>query len=642
MAETDNIKNLQSLSNSSGKEDDDQFIKEKHSDENNQEEQTNINKPEQDKAVYQKENERKATMSSINDDSSIDYSKYDKNGLLTLMKELLETKPVEELKEHVELIKSNFYKLHKMDIDKQRRDYIKEGGNEAEFTPAADESEDLFKQLYSEYKEKRNKLNNDIENEQVENLQKKKEVIEDIIKLINNEESLNKTFEEFRELQKRWKSIGQVPQSESRLLWNKYHHATTQFYDFIKINKELRDLDLKKNLEEKIDLCEKAEKLDEEIKIIRAYKNLQELHDKWREIGPVPKDRREDLWERFREASKQINKKHQEHFIQLREKRKQNLEVKQALLDETEKIGELELNDIREWREQSKKIIEIQKKWRATGPVPQKGNDNINRKYKNACDHFFEKKREFFAKHQEFFEQNRDKKNELIEKAEKFKDSDAWEKTTKEYIYLQKEWKKTGPAPKGEDKALFKQFKNACDVFFKNKQAHFEQMNADQEGNLKQKEMIIEEIQKFKPGNNVDENIAKIKEFQDQWHKIGFVPIKQKDAIQNAYKEAVKSKYDEMQLEEGKKSMLKYKNKLDDIAANAKSDIKFKNERNKLLDQKKKLVEDINVLENNIGFFRNTKNAQGLIDQVNKKIDNAREQLGLVEEKIKMIESKNY
>ncbi len=642
MAETDNIKNLQSLSYSSGKEDDDQSIKVNHSDGINQEKQTNTNDPEQDKAVDQQENEREATTSSGNDGSSIDYSKYDKKGLLTLMKELLETKSVEELKEPMELIKSNFYKLHKMDIDKQRRDYIKEGGNEADFTPAEDESEDQFKQLYSEYKEKRNKLNNNIENEQAENLQKKKEVIEDIIKLINNEESLNKTFDEFRELQKRWKSTGQVPQSKSKSLWNNYHHATTQFYDFIKINKELRDLDLKKNLEEKVDLCEKAEKLAEETKIIRAYKHLQELHDKWREIGPVPKDRRESLWERFREASKHINKKHQEHFIQLREKRKKNLEVKQALLDETEKIGEMDLNDIKEWREQSKKIIEIQKKWRATGPVPQKGNDNINRKYKNACDHFFEKKRDFFAKHQEFFEQNRDKKNELIEKAEQLKDSDAWEKTTKEYIYLQKEWKKIGPAPKGEDKALFKQFKKACDAFFKNKQAHFEQMNADQEGNLKQKEKIIEDIKKFKPGNNVNENIAKIKEFQNQWYQIGFVPIKQKDTITNAYKEAVKSKYDEMQLEEGKKSILKYKNKLDDIAADTKSGIKFKNERNKLLDQKKKLVEDINVLENNIGFFRNTKNAQGLIDQVNKKIDNAREQLGLVEEKIKMIESKNY
>jgi hypothetical protein len=642
MAETDNNQDLQSLSNPSEKEDVTPSNNAQQSDEEIRNEQTQTGNTDNDEALNQQDQKKEETTESENNDIQIDYSKYDKQGLLTLMKELLETKPDEELKEYMESIKSNFYKLHKMNIDKQRRDFIKEGGNEADFTPAKDEAEEQFKQLYSDYKEKRNKLNTDIEKEQNDNLQKKKEVIDDIMKLINNEESLNKTFEEFRELQKRWKSIGQVPQSESKSLWNNYHLATTQFYDFIKINKELRDLDLKKNLEEKVDLCEKAEKLIKEPKITRAYKNLQELHDKWREIGPVPKEQREDLWERFREASKHINKKHQEHFIQIREKRKQNLEVKQALLDETEKIGEMEINNIKEWREQSKKIIDIQKKWRATGPVPQKGNDNINRKYKNACDHFFEKKRDFFAKNQEIFEQNRDRKKEFIEKAEQLKDSDAWEKTTKEYIHLQKEWKKTGPAPKGEDKALFKQFKKACDAFFKNKQAHFEQMNADQEGNLKQKEKVIEDIKKFKPGTNVEENISKIKAFQDQWHKIGFVPIKQKDAIQNAYKEAIQSKYDQMQLEDGKKSMLKYKNKLDNIAADNKSDVKLKNERNKLLDQKKKLVEDINVLENNIGFFRNTKNAQELIGQVHKKIDNARNELDLVEEKIKMIDSKDY
>jgi len=441
---------------------------------------------------------------------SIDYTAFSREDLIERLKNLLESSHIHDIKKEVDIIKATFYKKQRTLNEEKKKEFINKGGEPEAFSPGKDPLEQELKDLLKDFKEKKAEVNSDIEEEKKKNLQKKYEVIDELKNLINKKESLGQTFREFRELQKRWKEIGPVPQNKLKDLWGTYHHHVERFYDYVKINKELRDLDLKKNLESKLDLCEKAENLDEMDDIVAAFNTLQEYHDQWREIGPVPNDKKEELWQRFKEATRVINKKHQEHFKELRKQQNDNLEAKQKLCEQAEEIAELEIDTHKDWNHYTRKILDLQKEWRKIGFAPKKHNNKIYRRFRKACDRFFAKKRVFYTQHKEWQENNLKKKQEFAERAEELKDSTDWDNTAKELIELQKKWKEIGPVPKKHSEEVWNRFRSACDEFFQRKKSQDSGQSKDYSHNLKAKQDLIEQIKNFQPGDDPQENLKKL------------------------------------------------------------------------------------------------------------------------------------
>ncbi|MFW5978931.1 MAG: DUF349 domain-containing protein, partial [Bacteroidia bacterium] len=462
----------------------------------------------------------------------IDYTEYSREALVKRLKEIIENEEISNKKREIDIIKATFYKKHRAFNDEQKKEFIGKGGDPEEFKPEKDQLEIEIKELLKQYKDKKNQINKKIEEEKKKNLEKKNQVIEELKNLVNKKESLGQTFKEFRDLQRRWREIGPVPQNRVKDLWGTYHHHVEKFYDYVKINKELRDLDLKKNLKAKLDLCEKAEKLDEEKDIVYAFKTLQQLHDQWREIGPVPNEKKEEIWQRFKEATSVINKKHQNYFKELRKQQNANLEAKTKLCEKAEEIAEMEIDTHKDWNYYTKQILNLQKEWRTIGFAPKKHNNKIYRRFRKACDRFFAKKRVFYSQHKEWQENNLKKKEEFVKRAEELKDSTDWDNATKELIELQKEWKEIGPVPKRYSEDVWKRFRNACDQFFQRKKNTETTKDKDFDKNLKLKQDLIEEIKNYNPKeHSSEENLNKLKEFEERWAEIGFVPYKYKDKV---------------------------------------------------------------------------------------------------------------
>ena len=568
-----------------------------------------------------------------------DYSKDNKPELVEILKILIETKPVNEIKGDVENIKINFYKKHKAENERLRKKFVEEGNAIEDFVPVYDPLEDTLKDLLKKYRLLKNEQGKYLEKEKEENLKRKYEVIERIKELVDRKESLNKTFQEFRDLQSRWRSIGLVPQNEMKNLWDTYHYHVEKFYDYIKINQELRDLDFKRNLEAKIQLCEKAEELLLEPNVVNAFKALQHLHEQWREIGPVPPEQRAEIWERFREITAKINKQHQEYFVGLKTQQRQNLEAKIQLCEKVEAILAMEISKPREWEEQSREIIEIQKAWKSIGFSPKKQNLKIYKRFRDACDEFFKKKRDFYSGHKEVLKNNLQMKIDLCNQAEALKDSTDWKKTSEEIIHLQEQWKQIGPVPRKQADGIWKRFRAACDEFFNNKARHFSNIDKVYENNLAEKEKLIEEIENFKPGEETSKDFEMLKEFQRRWSEIGFVPLNKKEEIQQRYRNAINSQFDHLNIDENKKSLLKYKNKLDNIRESHRPSYKILQEREKFINKIKQLENEIVVWENNVGFFAKSKNADVMINEVLGKIEKAKKEIKVLEEKVRMIDS---
>ena len=440
-------------------------------------------------------------------------------------------------------------------------------------------------------------------------------------------------------MQQRWREIGPVPQANLNDLWETYHHHVQNFYDYVKINKELKDLDLKKNLEEKITLCERAEELLIEPSIIVAFKKLQKFHNQWREIGPVPNENRTEIWERFKEVTSKINKRHQEHFESLRDEQKANLEAKKALCESAEELAARVNSTAKEWNKASKEMIELQKVWKTIGFAPKKDNNKIYDRFRAACDTFFNSKREFYQEAREDQQNNLQLKTDLCIQAEGLKESSEWKKATEELINLQKRWKEIGPVPRKHSDELWKRFRAACDFFFERKSKHFATVDSKYEDNLKAKEELIDQIVAYKVTDNVEESLKVLKEFQRRWAEIGFVPLKKKDELQRKYREAVNKHFEDLKIDNSKKNILKFKTKIDTIQGNPKMENKMRFERDKLFNQLKQLENDIVLWENNIGFFAKSKNADQLIKDVERKIEKARADLKGIEEKIRMIDN---
>ena len=556
-----------------------------------------------------------------------------KKELVDLFATLLETKPVQMLRYEIEAIKVAFYKLHRAEYEQLRRQFIDAGGNPDEFMAPVDMEELKLKELFAEYRRRREEYMANLERTKEDNLKIKLKIIEDLKELINSNETLNNTFTAFRDLQQRWKETGVVPQANVKELWETYNLHVENFYNYIKINKELRDLDLKHNYETKVQLCEMAEALILEPSVVTAFRKLQDLHEQWRETGPVANEYKETLWERFKEASSRINKQHQEYFEKIKSEQKRNLELKTELCVKAEELASELLTSRKEWNKASDRLIEIQKVWKTIGFAPKKDNAKIYERFRNACDRFFELKRKFYEQLKTEMEHNLQLKVEICEQAEAIKESEQWRKTTDELIALQKRWKEIGPVPRRHSDAVWKRFRAACDYFFERKANHFAGVDAQHEVNLEKKIALLAEIEAC---DITEGGFEKIKEFQRRWSEIGFVPLKHKDEIQARYKALMDALFATLRSGEKDRYMERYRNKVSDLKNSG--DRRLRMERDRLYNKVKQLESEIALLENNIGFFSRSKNAEAMINDVKLKIEKSRAEMNEAIEKIRLID----
>lgn len=568
-----------------------------------------------------------------------DYLTYSQVELVNALRKILENTDETDIKEDVDVIRSVFYKNYNAEIEGQKKKFVEEGRNIEEFVAVFDPNEHDMKELLKKYREMKTDFNKKNEVEKEENLKLKYQIIEEIKALINKEESINKTFQDFRYLQRRWRETGLVPQNKMKNLWDTYHFHVENFYNYIKINQELRDLDLKKNLETKIELCERTEELLLEPNAVNAFNILQKFHEEWREIGPVPVDHKDSIWERFKAATLKINKKYHEYFETRKDEQKSNLEAKIALCEKAEEIIASEISTPNEWDEASKQLVEIQKVWRTIGFVLRKDNNKVYDRFRKACDKFFEAKREFYYKTKDLKQNNLKLKTDLCIEAEAMKDSTDWGKTSKDFIDIQKRWKETGPVPKKYSESLWNRFRTACDYFFDKRSQHFSSVDSELDENLRLKKELINEIKNFKPDENVEENLKTIKLFQRRWIYIGHVPLKVKDEIQNTFNEAIGKLYDTLNIDEEKRNMINFKSKITSLAETKHGNSKVRFERDKHVSKLKQLENDLVLLDNNIGFFAKSKNAELLITEVKQKIENTKQSIELLKQKIRAIDN---
>jgi len=568
-----------------------------------------------------------------------DYASLSEIELINELRILLENDDFESIKDNVDAIKINFFRRYRANIEAQKAAFVEAGGNLEEFKAEADPYELDLRNLLKQYQDIRSEHNKKIDETKEANLQKKYEIIEEIKALINNKESINKTFHDFRDLQNRWREIGLVPQAKLKDLWDTYHHHVENFYDFIKINKELRDLDLKKNLEIKMEICEKSEELLVEPSIIKAFNILQKYHEQWREVGPVPRDKKDELWERFKNATSIINKKHQDYFEGRKSDQKKNLDAKIALCEKVEEIANSEIEAHRDWDERSKELIELQKVWRTIGFAPKKDNNKIYERFRIASDKFFDRKREFYNQNKEEQQNNLQLKTDLCVQAEALKDSTDWKKTADEFINIQKAWKEIGPVPRKFSDVIWKRFRAACDYFFENKSKHFSSIDGEQSDNLRRKRELLEEVKQFTLSGDDNADLDKLKEFQRRFTDIGHVPFRDKDAIQNDFRDVINRHFDTLRIDEKRRNLMKFKNKVANNVSSGKGQNKNRFEREKYMTKLKQMETDLALLDNNIGFFANTKNASALIDDVNQKIISTKEKIEFLKEKIRIMDS---
>lgn len=573
-------------------------------------------------------------------DEVVDHDKLSREELVNRLEELVSVDDINSVKSKVSQIKVAYLKKTKAEKEAQidqtftSEEYTDE---KEETIPKEDTLEIKFNELFDIYKQKRAIFLENLEKEKAENLEKKKQILEDLKELIASEETLKKTYDDFRTLQERWKEIGMVPKSEVNNLWQNYHFLVEKFFDKVKINKELKDLDLKKNLEQKIELCEKAEELLLENSIIKSFKELQRLHEQWKEIGPVPVDKNEYLWERFKSTTDKINQRRREHYKQLQEQHENNYEAKVALCEKAEELLPTEVKTIRDWQNKTKQFNELFRVWKTIGPAAKKQNDEIWERFKGTLDTFFKDKKEFFGKLKEQQINNYNLKLDLCVRAEALKDSTDWKQTTRDLINLQKEWKEIGPVPRKHSDKIWKRFRAACDEFFNRKSDHFSHIREEEKENQRKKEELIKLVEETEFGADRSENLNKLKDFQRQWTEIGFVPFKEKDRLQNAFRSAVDKQLDKLNISSTEISIENYKSKMEVLKGSPEGNKSLGRERNFIQNKINKLRDDINVWENNIGFLADTKKASLFKDEFEKKIEKAKKELEVLEAKLKFL-----
>lgn len=542
-------------------------------------------------------------------------------------------------KEELDLLKTTFYKIHLAERDAQMKEYLAKGGDPEKYILLPDDTEEAFKAEMQLIKEKRAKIFLAQEEEKQDNLRKKEEIIEKIKAMTTSPEEANKSYQDFKALQQEWKEIKNIPADKANEVWKNYQLYVEQFYDMLKFNSEAREYDFKKNLEAKTQLCEAAEKLNEEEDVISAFHQLQDLHQQYREIGPVAKELREQIWERFKAASTVINKKHQQHFEDLRAKEEENLAKKTSLCEKVEAANQGEYKTAKDWEKVTQEIIEIQKEWRTIGFAPQKMNVKIFERFRIANDKFFNKKAEFFKGLKDTYSANLEKKQQLVNKAKELADSTDWKKTGDKFIALQKEWKKVGTVPHKQGELLWKEFLDTCNKFFEARNKQNAGSRSEEHANLDKKRNIIAQLKELVIAEISDNDFQKkLKNLAKQYSAIGHVPFKEKDKVYKEYHEAIDAAYKKLHATNAKRHFDNFKNNLKNVAKEGGNALG--NERGKLLRRYDQLRIEITTYENNLGFFNTaSKKGNSLVEEMNRKIEKLKADLEMVKQKIKAIDA---
>lgn len=578
------------------------------------------------------------TTETATEEVAVVTGKLSKEEILEKLTSLVEATTTDAIRNEVEVLKQTYYKIHRNEVDELKKAFLENGGEEKDFIVPEDETENKLKELLTIYKEKRAAIQAEEERIKAANYALKLQLIDQLKALTESQEDFNKLYNKFKEIQQKWKEIKLVPQEYVNDLWKSYQIYSEKFYDIIKINNQFRDYDFKKNLELKTALCETVEKLQTEPDVISAFHQLQKLHQQWREIGPVAKELREDLWGRFKTASTVINKRHQDHFDVLKAKEQDNLDAKTAICEQIENIDYTTLKSFKDWEEKNKEVIALQDKWKTIGFAPKKSNVKIFERFRAACDVYFTRKNEFYKVIKEEMEKNLALKKVLCEKAEALKDSTDWKNTTDKLIALQKEWKTIGSVARKHSDIVWKRFITACDYFFEQKNKNtFSQKNVEQT-NLTAKKALIEEIKAIDEADH-DKALVSLKKLMAEWNTIGHVPFKDKDKIYKEYHEAVDKQFDRLRIDQSDRKMQAFRNNLNDLSSGERGKGKLYNEREKLVRIYERMKNELQTYENNIGFLSiSSKGGGGLFKEMERKIEKLKEEMALTIKKIEAID----
>jgi len=599
-------------------------------------------------AEDQEEHEEELAAEHESHETQVNYDQMSRAELVDLLEKTVKEDDINAIKTTIALIKVAFLRKKKeesltkyeaaLGADTEAKEgETKEGETKEELPAEQDELDIRFNEIFNIYKANKARFVESQEKLKGENLKKKLQIIEDLKVLINSEETLKKTYDEFKALQERWKNVGMVPRGEINNLWQNYHFLVEKFFEKVKVNKELKDLDLKKNLEAKIALCEKTEELLLETSILKSFKKLQKYHEEWKELGPAPADKKDEIWERFKNATDKINERRREHYARIEDEQVKNLETKTALCEQGEEVLTVKNETIKEWQEQTNKVNELLKIWKSIGPVPQKVNAEIWNRFKANLDAFFANKKEFFDKLKDQQLHNYNLKVELCMAAESLKANTDWKKTSQELIRLQGEWKKIGPVPKKHSDKIWKRFRAACDEFFNAKSSYFSNVQSHEEENLKKKNDLMTRLKEYQFGEDKNANLEALKNFQREWTEIGHIPIKEKDRLQNEFRALVNEHLDRLKISEVEISTMNYQNRMDHLKNDPNARRMIGREKELLLNKINKMKEDVNLWENNIGFLAKSKNAAILREEFENKINKTKSELKVLEAKLKIL-----
>ena len=579
------------------------------------------------------------TTAEVSEETTPEHKQYQsKKEVLERVREIAHSDEVPQ-KDEIDMLKTVFYKIHLAEREAEYKEFNENGGDPEQFQVKPDPDEEAFKAEMGIIKEKRQKLFKEQEEEKQANLQKKLDIIEKIKAMVTSPEEANKSYKEFKALQEEWKEIKNVPAERANELWRNYQLYVEQFYDLLKLNSEAREYDFKKNLELKTKLCEAAEKLADEPDVISAFHQLQKLHQEYRETGPVSKELREEIWTRFKAASTVINKRHQQHFEDMRAKEEENLAKKTALCEKVEAIAAEENKGSGDWERHTKQIIEVQTEWKTIGFAPQKMNVKIFERFRAACDDFFARKAAFFHELKDTFKDNAEKKRALIEKAKALQDSTDWKSTSDKLIALQKEWKTIGAVPKKLGDQLWEEFLGACNKFFEARNAAGAGQRGEEHQNLEKKRNVIEQLKAIaqETGEDLQERVQKLVE---EYQSIGHVPFKEKDNLYEEYHAILDKLYKDLNISVAKRRLSKFKDNLKQVAGRGENALD--NERARLMRQYEQLKAEVQTYENNLGFLNaSSKKGNSLIDEMNRKVQKLKDEVQLVREKIKAIDAEN-
>ena len=577
-----------------------------------------------------------AEETAVSGKAHVDYSSLTKSELVDALVGLLD-EPIDSVRDAVSQIKMAFYAIRKAEIEAEKAEFLAKGNEEAAFAAAEDTEEARLKDVLGQLKEKRAEYNNAQEALRMQNLERKRAIIDEIKAIAVDPDSVNKQYNRVQQLQQEFKSIGEVPATDATELWKDYQQAAESFYDLLKINKELRDYDFKKNLEIKQQLCADAETLAEKDDVVLAFRRLQELHNQWRETGPVAKELREELWNKFKDASSVINKKYQAFFEDRKSKEKENETAKVAICEKLESLDLSGLKTYLSWDDATKAVIALQEEWKKLGFASRKVNADLFARFRKSCDDFFAKKAEFFKTMKEELSVNLQKKIALCEKAEALKDSTDWKKTSDQLVALQKEWKTIGAVAKKQSDAVWKRFITACDAFFEAKNKQTSSTRKVEHDNLKAKKEIIAAINAVLSDETETEGGKKVRELMKKWQEVGHVPFKEKDKIYTEYKEAIDKAFEKFDMKEVKAALSNYENSISQMTDKDK----IYREREYLVRSYEQKRNELKTFENNMGFFNATsKNGNSMLKEMERRIQKIKDDLALIEKKITLIDSK--